>query len=208
MAVSWLPSIRAVLEPKGWTVTSMAYVGCPFIAAETVADGDGITASCPEHKQLVRDLVAQTDPGLVIVSNAYGQRMVDAGGKPSQSSWTEGAAIAHKEWLSNAKRVVTLESPPAGANPTECVTRVASPQDCISQISQSWEAYTQADRAITEAAGHTYIPTSDWFCGQAQRCPLYVGDTVVRRDSTHMTPEYGRKIAPLFDALLAPVLAS
>lgn len=207
MAVAWLPSIRSVLEPKGWTVTAMTYVGCPFIAAETVADGEGITASCPEHRKLVRELVAETDPGLVVVSNAYGQRMVGAGGKPSQNAWTQGATIAHNEWLSQAERVVTLESPPAGANPTECITRLTSPQDCVSEISQTWEAYTQADRTITEAAGHKYIPTSSWFCGQ-QRCPLYVGDTVVRRDSTHMTPEYGRKIAPLLDEMLAPVLAS
>ncbi|HWS35403.1 MAG TPA: SGNH hydrolase domain-containing protein [Actinoplanes sp.] len=42
-----------------------------------------------------------------------------------------------------------------------------------------------------------------WLC--ADRCPLVVGDTLVYRDSNHLTEAYARLVAPVLEPHLPPL---
>ncbi|PZG12803.1 acyltransferase [Micromonospora craterilacus] len=202
IGTAWLPLVRGVLEPDGWVVRDLTYAGCPFLAADTLSPIETITRACPGHRQTVRAFIEDRRPDLVIVSNAYRQRFTSTGGSPSQPEWEQAARRAKDEWLAAAKKVVALQPPPLGRDPKSCITRLSAPRDCVSTLSDEYRSYAEADRRVW---GSGLIATADWFCDSG-RCPIFVGGVIVRRDENHVTTEYARKLAPLLDEALAPVL--
>ena len=59
--------------------------------------------------------------------------------------------------------------------------------------------------AAARAHGATFVDTTDWFCTPTS-CPAVIGDLLVLRDETHLTPPMAEFLAPLLDAALAPLL--
>ncbi|MCX5118477.1 acyltransferase [Micromonospora sp. NBC_00362] len=206
IGAAWLPLVRAALEPAGWVVRDLTYAGCPFLAADTVSPIDDITRSCPGHRETVRTLVTKLEPELVVVSNAYHQRFTKAGQRASLTEWEQATRTARERWLAAAGRIVALQPPPVGLDPRTCITRLSAPPDCISTLSQEDQSYGRVDRRVWSARGSWHIATADWFC-VSERCPIFVGGVVVRRDRNHVTAEYARKLAPLLEEALVPVLA-
>ena len=58
--------------------------------------------------------------------------------------------------------------------------------------------------AAARAHGATFVDTTDWLC-TPNTCPVVVGDLLVLRDETHLTPPMAEFLTPLLDAALAPV---
>ncbi|MBX7268690.1 acyltransferase [Micromonospora sp. Llam7] len=205
IGTAWLPMVRQVLEPAGWSVSNLTYPGCPFLAAETVSPVDSITRACPGHRSAIRRLVKDFRPELVIVGNAYHQRFVAAGGEPSLTEWESGVRLVREEWLASAGKVVALQPPPVGLDPKTCITRLAAPGDCVSTLADRHLAYAEVDRRVWSAPGSWHVGTTDWFCVSGQ-CPIFAGGVIVRLDGNHVTAEYARKLAPLFRDALVPVI--
>lgn len=207
MGAAWAPAIRAALEPAGWTVRTMTYVGCPFLDADTMAADENITRTCSDHKRLVTSLITEAKPGLVIVSNLYNLKLVSGPtGDEAMPYWEKAATVARGEWLAGAEKVVTLAPPPAGKDPKECITRVSLPADCTSTVTPAWNAYAKIDQQVSTKIGDLYIDKQLWFCSKDQMCPVFADGTVIRRDATHITAEYATKLAPLMFAALEPAL--
>ena len=57
-----------------------------------------------------------------------------------------------------------------------------------------------AESAATIAGGGRYADLTGLFCA-ADRCPVIVGNTLVYVDTSHMTVEYSRVLAPVMGAL-------
>ena len=127
-------------------------------------------------------------------------------GDEALSYWEKAALTARGEWLSGAEKVVTLASPPAGQDPKACITRLTVPMDCTASITPTWLAYAKMDERVSQQTGDLYLDKKSWFCSADQRCPVFVEDTIVRRDATHITAEYATKVAPLMAEALLPVL--
>ncbi|WP_433531742.1 acyltransferase family protein [Micromonospora sp. CA-263727] len=205
IGAAWLPLVRGALEPAGWVVQDLTYAGCPFLASGTVSPIESITRACPGHRQTVRALVTNRRPDLVIVSNAYHQRFTSNGGYPSQREWEQAAVTARDEWLAAAGRIVALQPPPQGLDPKACITRLSTPRDCVSTLSDEYRSYAEADRRVWNGNRSRHVATTEWFC-DAGRCPIFVGGVIVRRDGNHITAEYARKLTPLLGEALAPIL--
>lgn len=206
MAIAWLPAIRAALEPNGWTVHAVTYAGCPFLDADVASETDDRTEACAGHREIVRTVIAESKPGLLILSNAYNQGMIAEDRKPSLTAWEAAATRAQSEWTEAAGRVVVIQSPPQGADPKECVTRISKPTDCVAPIvKKTWSDYAAVDRRVAERAGHAYIETKKWFCTSGSMCPVFADGITIRRDKSHITEEYARKLAPLLGVELAGV---
>lgn len=206
MAVAWLPAVRKALEPEGWRVISMTYVGCPFIDADTTGSDATIVAACPGHKELVTASIQAASPGLVIMSNNYG---VEFSTKPTDlfGSWQQALVSAQDNWLGNAGKVIALSAPPRATDPKECATTISVPADCIADIPERWSQYAETDEKAALQAGNSFVSTREWFCDSNNKCPAFVGTTTVRRDATHITAQYAEKVAPLLAAKISPILA-
>ena len=61
--------------------------------------------------------------------------------------------------------------------------------------------------AAARAHRTTFVDTTDWFCTPTD-CPVVIGDLLVLRDETHLTPPMAEFLTPLLAAALAPVFGA
>lgn len=104
--------------------------------------------------------------------------------------------------------VVIGDNPNAGVDPPACLSD--HPDDATRCATSRAEA-VRADRisgeyVAAEAHGATFIDTTDWF-STPSTCPAVIGDLLVLRDETHMTPPMAEFLTPLPQAALAPAFA-
>ncbi|RFA14299.1 hypothetical protein B7R21_06865 [Subtercola boreus] len=203
IAVAWLPGIRAALEPQGWTVVSLAMIGCPFVDAETVNPDEGVTGACPGHKEEVVETINRLHPALVISSNVYGTEFASSAGYATATDhWAAALDSQFAKIEGSVGTIVMLSQPPRGTDPQSCASRVSSPRDCVFSPPAEWASFATAEKRVGDAPQRTFVNTLTWFCTNA-RCPAFVGTTPVKRDSTHITPQYAELVAPLLsDAIL------
>jgi hypothetical protein len=105
--------------------------------------------------------------------------------------------------------VVIGDNPASLVDPPACLSgHVADASACATARADA----ARPDRIsgeLTAARNHgaTFVDTTDWFC-TPDRCPVVVGDLLVLRDETHLTPPMAEFLTPVLDAALAPVLAA
>ena len=109
-----------------------------------------------------------------------------------------------------APRLVVIgDNPASRVDPPACLS---GHRDDVTACATSRADAVLVDRisgevAAARAHGARFVDVTDWFCTPAT-CPAVVGDLLVLRDETHLTPPMAEFLTPLVDAALAPVLAS
>ena len=94
---------------------------------------------------------------------------------------------------------VLLGAPnPAKSDPSQCISRVSKPSDCITNLPAGFDANEHAmERAIAEIGPQgLYIITRDWFCADG-RCPAFVGNANMFADINHISARASEELAPL-----------
>ncbi len=206
MATSWLPALRALLDPRKWSVHVLTRNQCPLprLGFWRERPAERFTA-CDEHKDWAFARVRELRPDLVLASNST--TMLDhQQGEPSGAarfpSWRTGLTRTLEQLVPYAGRVVVLSPPPRAGNLQACVTRVSRPVDCTTDMSADWLDLRSAERAAAAAADAEHVDVEELFCA-ARRCPGVVGSTPVYTDGRHLTAAYARRLAPQLGQLLA-----
>ena len=205
MAISYLPALRAELEPRGWTIAVLTRNQCPNPLLTLFRNRPSEPfVQCDDHKRWVAKQVAWIKPQLVIMSSAItllDQQVSEPRGAERFTRWTAGTTAAIHAVSAPGRRVVVVGPPPRAGNLQSCVTRLSSPVDCSEPVSADWRGFRDAERAGAERAGAAYVDVEQWFCA-AGRCPAVVGSTPVYTDGRHLTQAYARRIAPYLAASL------
>ena len=199
MAISWLPALREVLEPRGWRIAVLTRNQCPAVDVLLYRDRPEVPyVECAQHREWVLDQVAELEPELVLVSSA--ETMVDKQVEQPQgdlrySRWADGLTRELRDLEQRTERVVVLGAPPRAGNLQECVTRLSSPGDCTSALREHWAAVRTAEQTAARRAGAEHVDPEPWFCAGG-RCPAVIGSTPVYTDGRHLTSAYARRLAP------------
>ncbi|MFG6503099.1 acyltransferase family protein [Microbacterium sp. P05] len=205
VSVSWMPGIRAALEPAGYSVRSLTYGQCPAAIIDVSGRGkdDSFTEECRAHNQWVRETLAELKPTLVIASSASNtiERVLTSGGEPPEQAFESALEESFAAAKLNGSRVVVLPPNPRGKGLVDCYTAVASPQDCVTDPPAQYLATVAAMKQAATSADVEFVETEGWFCARSL-CPAFVGTTPMTFDGTHLTGKYSRELGPL----LAPVL--
>jgi hypothetical protein len=178
--------------------------GCRSIDLEfTQADADQ-AAACSERKAQVIEEVNTTVPDLVIVVNSYfmAAKIKDTDTEATPDVWKAAMASYVGKMASSGSKFVVITPPPADKNPTLCATKQSTPRDCLGKITSTWQGIAKADTEVMEGIGGTVVTTNSLFC-VASYCPAYSGTLPIKRDATHMIPDYALKIVPALRELLA-----
>ncbi|WP_285037428.1 acyltransferase family protein [Plantibacter sp. ME-Dv--P-095] len=204
IAVSWLPGIQAAADADT-RVVGLGYASCPLIDA-LLDDGGSAswTTACAAANQQMLDYAAELQPDEIIVSSsgsAMNRLASGASGDDAGREW-EAATLSTARTLDRLAPAVTfLTNTPAGADPIECITAVASPQACTVTISDSWRMKATAERQAVESlpsdAGVRFVDSSAWVCDDDGTCPLFVGTTPVRFDYFHLTAQFSGALGPV-----------
>jgi hypothetical protein len=206
MATSWLPALRALLDPREWSVHVLTRNQCPLplLGFWREQPGERFTA-CDEHKDWAFARVRALQPDLVVASNSttmLDHQQGEPAGTARFRSWRTGMTDTLEQLVPHAGRVVVLSPPPRAGNLQSCVTRRSRPVDCTTDVPADWLDLRSAERAAAAAAGADHLDVEDLFCAEG-RCPGVVGSTPVYTDGRHLTAAYARRLAPQLGQLLA-----
>ena len=105
--------------------------------------------------------------------------------------------------------VVIGDNPVSRTDPPSCLS---GHRDDVTACATARADAVRPDRISGEllaarAHGATFVDVTDWFCTPTL-CPAVIGDLLVLRDETHLTPPMAEFTTPLLDAALAPVFSA
>jgi peptidoglycan/LPS O-acetylase OafA/YrhL len=201
-AVQWFEPLQQIALQRGYRLVVLAKGGCPV--TDLVVSTPVLRHTCPPYRDAAIAWIEANRPAVVVVSNSYTQYEDDA------ATWAAGAEATMARLTAVAPHVVVIGDNPASlTDPPACLSgHVADASACATARADA----VRPDRISGEvsaarAHGATFVDTTDWFC-TPERCPVVIGDLLVLRDETHLTPPMAEFLTPVLDAALAPVIAA
>ena len=199
VAISYLPGVRQALGPE-WKVQAYTLAACPTSAAPTTRVNGSRFPECGDFRAWALDQIVTLDPALVVLSEASDDNRLLSGatGADAASEWSAGATETFTRLRDLSGTVLSLSRPPVGTSLYECQTALSSPRDCVSEVTEGYQARSSLMRRAAEQVGGavSYRDTSTWFCNLGE-CPVFVGTTPVLADGRHLTNGQSVDIAPL-----------
>jgi len=208
VAISYVPGIRAALEPQGYKIHVFTMQQCPAVDVDVVKASGSAHAKCAPFRTWARQQVAAMKPDMVITSSSAGTlvRLASgATGRAAASEWAEASRKVYTELSASARQVFVLDPPPRGRKFAECATKVSTPADCASKVQQPSLDMRAAGRSALDPAGLAnvhYVDTAGWFC-VAGNCPAYAGTSPTFADGVHLTAAYSKSLSPVLAEALA-----
>lgn len=197
MAISYVPGIRAALEPQGYKVVLYTVQQCPAETVTVLKGDKSPHPMCDEFRQWALDSIKDLKPDLVVMTSNHGAPMADgAKGTALTAEWAAGARATFQTLSGSVRKMVLLTPPPGGKSLDACATRASKPEDCVTGTDADDERTIAAIKTEATAAKVTLVDATPWFC-IAGRCPSFVGTTPVYADGGHLTAVYSTSLAPL-----------
>lgn len=204
VAISWMPGLRDALNPQDWKIQVATMGQCPAVDIP-VNKGNGpdpkFTQECSDHQKWAMDLVAKSEPDMVIVASALNSpwRTVGADSNPNVlADWTKATIARLQELKTKTKaQIVLLSSPAETENLPTCATKFSHPADCFRKKPR-YADYLASEKAAADAVeGVRYVSPHDWFCTKDEQCPAFAGNTPIYVEANHLTPAFSKKLAPV-----------
>ena len=195
-ALSYAPAFKEIAEASDgqWKITTIGLYGCRFTAVDVANDGAGVMEACPQRKLDIKNAIADDDPQLVVVANAFALGQ-DTNRTPLSVADMVASTAAETAGYGAAGKIVYLAPPPLGAELGQCYSQVSSPQNCNTGIGQAWQAFATATAAAATASGDFYVSSLGFSCADSI-CPAFSGTIPTKYDTVHMTPAYAEHVAP------------
>ncbi|MBG0562053.1 acyltransferase family protein [Actinoplanes aureus] len=204
-ALQWFPAFADMAERRGWRLVAYTRSACsPARVALNERRAQRRYLECDTWRTQMLDRIGELRPDLVVVSSSVNYRAVLAGAPADpdavwRAGWTRTLATLKRD----AGAVALLgDTPFLAGEPADCLTGAGRIGDCAAEadgvvLEPGWR---EIQRATAAAAGVPVVDPLPWLCGE--RCPLVVGNTLVYRDSNHLTAAYAELVTPLLDARL------
>lgn len=181
VANSYVPILRDILLPEGWTVVQLTLNGCEF--NEMILASERSAPLCPARIEEAITATQAMNPDVVFVSSQWATHRVL--GQPKAvpfDDWWSGASEALDRI---AAPTVYIGPPPYQKALDSCYSSISTPAACVSHVNETWML---SDKAVAEMAAEsdtlTYVSSEQWFCYD-QACPSFVDGLVTRSDLVH-----------------------
>lgn len=201
-ATHWAPSIAAYAEKNGWSVEGYFKASCPISKSRRVLEAEQTSEaqdSCEAWTEEVLARITQSDADTVVLTSY--QSAYDWGGDRvgDYADPVQGFAALFEQIADSGKQVVVIKAVPRtqGAPVPGCLmTHGRDVQACGLSRAEALPDDKMA-LAVKELNRDDVqlIDLDDQFC-DAEWCYPVVGDVVVYRDYSHLTPEYAELLAP------------
>lgn len=200
LALSYVDLLRDIALESGsqLRVHSEAMPGCMFVSDLIEYDDQAVVNACPARKQHAIDVINETKPQIVIISNSYGDKTIAGTDRSlTPTKWVDSMRQIIDQFRSSAQKVVFIAPPPADIDISDCYDGgTHTPDRCISRVSRQWRLMGAAEQNLAGSLEATWIDSRGWFCNDGKLCPSFVGSTPTKYDTEHMTPAYAQKISP------------
>ena len=205
MAISYLPGIRAALEPQGYKILVYTMQQCPAVSVPVLRADKSPFPECDAFRDVAFKKLKETVPDKVFMINRHQQRLASgASGAEARAEWMAGTKMTLAALSADAGEVVVMDAPPGGTSWDSCATAVSTPKDCQSVVSGQYKEFTgDTQEAASGVAKVRYVNTLSWFCAGGVACPAFVGTTPVYADGSHLSAAYSASLGSLIADALA-----
>jgi peptidoglycan/LPS O-acetylase OafA/YrhL len=205
-AAQWFPALDLIARQKHWRLVSLSKSSCS--AADLPLWHDSLKRPYTECEAFHRSAIARITalkPALVVIGSSFNYRPAFPGpdeGSQWKTAWdrTFGELTA-----AGAKVAAIADTPYMGQSVPECLGQPENQKhatNCRRSRHSALRGPVQRQVFLSYATSGPakIIDPITWFC--TDTCPTVVGNTLVYRDSNHMTTTYSRALAPLLAAAL------
>lgn len=211
IAISYIPAVRAALEPQGYKIHVYTMQQCPSMDIAVLKGDKSPHPKCDAFREWTTQRLSIIRPQLVITSNAPGTLDRLASGATNvaaMAEWTEASKRTLVSLAGVAEQVVVLDPPPGGKALTDCATRLSTPGDCATTLPQRFIDMSAASRAAADASvgNLAFIDSKGWFCSPSDACPAFAGTAPTYADGAHITGAYSLSLGPVLGEALAETL--
>jgi peptidoglycan/LPS O-acetylase OafA/YrhL len=217
-AAMWNPAFQQIAAQRPWRLEIIAKEACPLLDVPLT---NHLFSRLVEHfrhceqwrGQVMARLRAQ-HPRLVVLSQwrGYGagnDNGMLSGFTPYDPAWIDSLTRLVQQLRGTGAKVLVLGPiPDPHTSVPICLSGHLDDATACSRRRSTTvnQPGIAAESAATKAGGGQYADLTDLFCG-IDRCPVIVGNTLVYIDTSHLTLEYSRLLAPAIGALADRTLA-
>ena len=194
-AAAWMPGLNDFGTHHRWSITPIIHTGCTLGVA---TDGGSV---CGAWWPKVAPRIKQLRPALLIIAQYYDPR------HPTAQMYA-GLRTELRTFRKLVPTVILMEDDPRHPqiNPVDCLADSgATLGSCTLEYPAELNTEHRTIQRMVHRFGAHYMRTKKWFCFGG-KMPTVVGNTVVYRDTEHMTITYSRQIAPDVSSSLAKLL--
>lgn len=200
-AAQWFPAAEDLATAQEARLLVMIKAGCASINVPRYETGS-IDPFCEKWKASALQRIQNEKPDLVMMANLHVRQGVD-GENVTSETWNNATKDTLGKMPSEARVAVLADTPWFSTSPVQCASlnvenleTCAIPRDEV--IDPRWVAN---EKSSVEASGAAYVDMTDTFC--TDKCSPVIGDTLVFRDTHHLTATFVKAIAEPFRERLA-----
>ena len=207
-AAQWFPALDRLARHEGWRLVVFTKVSCPFLDMPVINTGlKREYRECEAWNEAVVEHLRTLRPDLTLVASS---RLATHPLHPSDDTVAaRGAAMARMVRRLPGRTAIIVDTPYAGRDIPACLS--AHPDDirrcAIARATAFTGGLGKVERAAAEATDSVLVDLTGSFCPVKGPCDAVVDNHIVYRDQGHITATFARSQAPLFAAILKPVLA-
>jgi peptidoglycan/LPS O-acetylase OafA/YrhL len=202
-AAHWFPALEAFAIPAGYAIEVHTKSSCPAADIETLRHGSPYP-QCPEWRAAVIDRINESHPALVLLASfSDGQLAPDVEDTPA--TWE--AALDRTIDAIDAPVAVFADTPDMLEDPAPCLSANLTsaeacgqpPERALAGPAREAQVVATAERGVPLIDLNEYLCDDDW-------CPPIIGNTLVYRDSHHLTAAISADLAGVLGERLRPLL--
>ena len=209
-AAQWFPALEPIAAERGWKLLVRTKSSCtPADISVYNTVTDSAYPGCDEWRDSVFAEIEEIEPAMVVLSGEDTPELPDSE-DDSPERWGRAWTDTVDRIAAAAGQTVTLtDTPrsPSGDPIPECVAlHEQEVQECVMDRAEAIDdsGNRVAGIAAQQEAGATVVETVGWFCYGGE-CPVITGNTLVYRDSHHMSTPYARSLTTLVGDELPPL---
>ncbi|WP_308291839.1 acyltransferase family protein [Microbacterium jejuense] len=204
-AAQWFPALQRFAESAGYAVEVQTKSSCPAADIETLRRGAPYP-QCPTWRDAVIDRINADPPALVLVAT-YGGAQLAPGVDDDAKTWD--AALGRTLDALHAPTAVIADTPDLREDPAPCLSAHLSDAETCGRdraVALSGPA-REAEVTATSERGIPLLDLNGYLC-DATQCPPILGNTLVYRDSHHLTAAISGDLSGVLGDALRPLLVT
>ncbi|MGN6221589.1 MAG: acyltransferase family protein [Microbacterium sp.] len=204
-AAQWFPALQKFAAAAGYAIEVQTKSSCPAADIETLRRGTIPYPQCPLWRDAVIERINADPPALVLVATYTGAQV--APGVPDDAkAWD--AALGRTLDALHAPIAVIADTPDIREDPAPCLSaHLSDAAACGRPRTVALDGPgREAEVTATAERGIPLLDLNGYLC-DAEQCPPIIGNTLVYRDSHHLTAAISADMAGVLGDALRPVLA-
>jgi len=192
-AAQWFPALDTITSEAGDRLLVRVKNACPAAAVEVLFNGVP-NPVCDAWRAAIMKEFAADPPDVIVISNLAQSRPEEP---VPLDQWESGLQETIRELSAHSEVIMLADTPRMQQYPPYCLSgHLDSALACgVARDAALNAAGADIEARVASEFGVKYVNLNDYLCS-ADFCPAIIGNTLVYRDSHHLTASMAEELAP------------